>query len=305
MPVKKTGFISAELRQAYLTNDAAKIREWSQKAEDDHSRLVGHMYDTQLSPWNQTTVEGKVIHFYGDEKAYIWTTVAEAEGQEPTASLEEATNEPGTGKVVPKATVEVGFYSSGGGQAHAWYIVVPRVTTDVLLATTTATVAYRSIYNSIRNLTPMANKVAEARDAISAAKKEVEVATDAAQKEAAMARLRVAEADFLEYTVAAGLEAEGMGATRAFLVRYGRILSGVGSMAAVIIVTCLFETFILPHIVQDFFVRINIVNFDKRTWRVDQWHHDNGIIAGGVRFEEVTLDPPSGRNSTVGERGLT
>jgi len=71
-------------------------------------------------------------------------------------------------------------------------------------------------------------------------------------------------------------------------------IAGVLSCVIVMGVIILLETYVLPHIMQDFYIKINIINFDKRSWKIDSWYHDNGIIAGGQEFKAVTLPRPTG-----------
>ncbi|KAF2472599.1 uncharacterized protein BDR25DRAFT_366598 [Lindgomyces ingoldianus] len=47
---------------------------------------------------------------------------------------------------------------------------------------------------------------------------------------------------------------------------------------------------------KDDWIRVQVYNFDKRDWTIDDWYHDNGIIAGGSAWEVKTI--PAGKLST-------
>jgi hypothetical protein len=72
-------------------------------------------------------------------------------------------------------------------------------------------------------------------------------------------------------------------------------IAGIGSCVIVMGVIILFDTFVLPRIMQDFYIKINIINFDKRSWKIDSWYHDTGIAAEDQELKAVNLPSPHGQ----------
>ena len=70
--------------------------------------------------------------------------------------------------------------------------------------------------------------------------------------------------------------------------RFPKISSFLGGTIVTIIATVVFE--VVNHFVnKDYFVRVHVSNFDKRDWKIDDWYHDNGIIAGGSAWSVETI----------------
>ncbi|KAK1979272.1 hypothetical protein LZ30DRAFT_783576 [Colletotrichum cereale] len=74
----------------------------------------------------------------------------------------------------------------------------------------------------------------------------------------------------------------------AFFRKWPKLTGGVVGIAVTIGVQ-VFLDFIWGKINKDFFLSVEIYNFDKKAWKVNDWHHDNGIIAGGGDFEAQSL----------------
>ena len=74
----------------------------------------------------------------------------------------------------------------------------------------------------------------------------------------------------------------------AFFRRFPRATGGVAAIVASIIAGLLIDL-VWDKINKDFWIQVQIYNFDKKTWKVDSWHHDNGIIAGNVPFTAESM----------------
>ena len=254
------------------------------------------MFDSQLSPWNRTTLDnGKVVHFHQskDGKSYVWSTVVAGEGDEPTTDIEHAANLPAGIEVKAKSTVQVGFYSASGGQASSFLVDLPRLASDTAIALVVGSLVYNGLGSFIQGLTPAHHEWIDAAQKLQKAR-EAMVGTEGVQYMTAKQAFVEAETAAEVAMEKAALETSTKGAFTNFLKRWPRFGAGVGALAVTVIATYLFDKYVLPHIVQDFFIKINIVNLDKQSWKIDEWYHDNGIIAGGKDFELVTLGPPSG-----------
>jgi hypothetical protein len=114
------------------------------------------MSDTNLDPLNQTTGDdGKVIKYYGDEKAYVWATFLGGEGPEPTHdTIEDAVKADSDHQVKAQATVEVGFFGADGGPAQSWKVPVPLITTDTVMATVAAYIVHGGLSFLLKGATP-------------------------------------------------------------------------------------------------------------------------------------------------------
>lgn len=270
------------------------MANYSLNAQHDYERLTRTMYDTQLSPFNRKTIGGKVVHFYGNESTYIWATVVETEGPEPEEfDLDAPLESDSKPEVVHKAKIEIGHYSAAGGQASSFLVQVPRFTTDAVLSLAVFNLVQRSIHNILQGKIPAAKRLIEAKDEMknvmkSFRERKIDAKTAVDLMGEAIEKKQLAE-------IAAVAETAQMSKITRYLTKNSKFFSGAVGFVASVVGTLLFDTLVIPFVIQDFVVKVNVVNLDERAWTVDKWHGDNAIVVGGGDgFKPTTLDPPSG-----------
>lgn len=73
---------------------------------------------------------------------------------ELTNDIEHVANVPEGTEVKAKATVQVGFYSTDGGQAFSFLVEVPRLASDAALGLVVGSIAYKGVGAIVYKLTP-------------------------------------------------------------------------------------------------------------------------------------------------------
>jgi hypothetical protein len=74
-----------------------------------------------------------------------------------------------------------------------------------------------------------------------------------------------------------------------FAAKWPKLTSFLGGFIATVIIEVALEL-LLPLVNKDYFVQVHVLNFDKKNWKIDDWSHDNGIIAGGDTWSVKTME---------------
>lgn len=75
--------------------------------------------------------------------------------------------------------------------------------------------------------------------------------------------------------------------------KYPKLSGFIGGTMVSIVFTIALEI-LWYYINKDLFICARIYNWDTRTWEVDDWYHDNGILVGDKEFEKKPI-PASAR----------
>ncbi|KAJ4991033.1 hypothetical protein SVAN01_03383 [Stagonosporopsis vannaccii] len=290
-------FLSEKVQQAFMSRDGAALANSSLNTQNDYERLTRTMYDSQLDPFNQVTLDdGKVVHFYGDESTYVWATIVEKEGPEPEEQDVEAALKSNSKRgVVPKATIEIGHFSADGGEASSFWSEVPRLTTDAILATAVFKLVQGSVHSFLLRNLPATAGLIEAKKDLNGMLKKIENGEWSANNQQVLDFLEEAGKKVGSAETAVIAESAEAWSITSTVAKNIEVVGGIVGTVTAIVGTLLFDKVIAPFFLRDYTVKVNVINLDHRAWTIDKWYEDNAIITGNKDFKPVTLDPPSGR----------
>jgi hypothetical protein len=203
---------------------------------------------------------------------------------------------------VYKPTFFVGVYSKGSGRAWVtkpwWEECYPQL--DALVVSTTAAVfTGRFILNALADRAAASVTMGEvlaqehiARQLLDVANRDGIAADFAAVDQQVQNAVLAREAQMLAEPVSQGLVADSINVCS----RFPKTTAFMGSTLIAVAAYFAMEA-INTLVFKDFYVQLTINNWDTHDWTVDQYHHDNGIIAGHGEFKPYTIPKSTGVGS--------
>lgn len=235
---------------------------------------------------------GRQIYVCSNEKAMFWVQVKQDEAAKAAAPAETRD------QTVFNPTVEVGTMSKGGGQSiftvTSWKESIDHLTIGAFAAGI-GNIVGRKIFSALTR--KAAEAVAEAAEIAAAgsaradayaALKRARLGGNTAEINAATKALKAARANvdkvWMKNLPKGGAVEKILGVA----TRFPKISRFLGGTIVAIITTIVLEV-VNYFVNKDYFVRVQVSNFDKRDWKIDDWYHDNGIIAGGSAWDVETI----------------
>ena len=291
-PVKDTQMLSRERVDAFERGDHGVLDRMDGTLVNDFNPI----YSTIEEHGNEAFAaindkHGKPISFCGNKDAMVWVRVTEDQEAKDRAPAHEKD------KFVYKPTVEVGTFSKTAGKSvwtTSWWKENIADMTVTFLAAGIGAVVGRAILGTLTKRASLAMEIASAGAARAEAQAAVDAARRAGNKEGLDAAIKaLREARKLVSKVWMKNLPKGVWVSRILgaAVKFPRIASFLGGGIVTIAFQLIFEYGILPVIRKDYYIKLEICNFDTtHDWKIDDdWYHDNGIIAGGSAFESKVI----------------
>ena len=295
--------MTQQLKDAYKTGNFAVIDDLDKKRKQDIEPIADLL----------EAHDENIFNVVKDDSGHDVSVINAPNGMffvkvEEDAAAREAAKKAGTEiqKAVYKPTTKVGYYSKNGGRAEVTSTKIEDVLTDITMLLLSGSIGYVVGNMITKSLTGRVTQEAAAAAAEAQAayglKKAAQNRLADAVKSGDKAAIDAATAALKEATTAAD-KAFLNGASKfvnpgrwtkfvSFFRRWPKLTGGIVGAIVMVVAQLLLE-FIWGRINKDFFLQVEIYNFDRKSWKVDSWHHDNGIIAGGGAFSAESMPPPT------------
>ena len=290
---KEIQIISTERNNAIRNSDYQTLDVLDNNIKVDFGPVQSNIHDHGEQAFNRfTDVNGRQLYICGNKNAAIWSHVKEDEEAKKAASPETKEH------TAFNATVEVGAMSKNGGVtvvSTSWLLDHIDDITIAALATGIASVVGYKIASALARNAAEAVDIAANIAAVGAARASAYEALEIAhqtgnpvQINAAIAQLKHARAQVDEIWLTDLPKGTIFGDIISVATKYPKIATFMGSTIVAIVSTIAME-YIWNLINKDYFIKVQVYNYDKFDWKIDEWYHDNGIIAGGSVWETKTI----------------
>ena len=248
-----------------------------------------------------TDAQGREYNLMSTENGALWINVQEDQAKKAEIAKDQKTDQP----VIVRPTITVGTFSKNGNMSYFSISNFDHVVHDVssiALGALIGKAVAKWIYLPLKDRAALQAERAAAGKLLKEARSKLEAAKRSGSKEAE--QLAQAEYDaaltralkVAEQILPRGGALDGLISR---LAKFPKIVAGIGSFIIATVAIIVFDWIWNNFLVQDYYIESRVYNFDeKRSWEIQDWYHDNGIVAGGEQWQSCTLPPASSKSNS-------